>query len=552
MLSLLPVEILLQLDDHVLLNIYQLSHRLHAIIVPRLREIYRSRTVLLNADWNIQPCLTERHTLKFVKELVFVAGFEKIYDQHCFHDVDRGSGHDEQRGDALGRILMPLFRGLTRNSLVSFRNIECLSLNTATCREQHDPHQKLSISRFHRIRTLSWRGICMINHCIALTEFFQINAHRLEELELSFNSWIYTNLRRWADLHKDWTVARNAFASKVLALKEGETRTVFPRLTKLSLCNLHRLRALKLRECQAVSDLLYTVAEVASTVHLVRLDIEIDATNNQDTESFRRFFDLSFPDLEDVFIHVDAWDDESTRAHWRSILAPGRGRQIKRFVYHRRHEAQYDPESILPRTPAGTAVALGDEMLTLLRGTNLQCVGISDDPSSLMKKLSQAAPLEWEILNIRSSPTHPNQHIQNLERGQPRPTLDFETMNDLLALFSTRFPGLYVDIAALTRIFSLAQLIELFAFASWAFGPNGLPKLDLLVYGEVESVHTPASGCICLCRDTAPSRSFVACVPFRLLEITGSGAAGGEMALRRKIQDNAEFLETRPSCLWGV
>jgi hypothetical protein len=237
----------------------------------------------------------------------------------------------------------------------------------------------------------------MVNHCIALAEFFQTNAHRLEELELSFGSQIYASLREWRDLQKDYTVARNAFVFKILQLDQGQTKTIFPKLKKLSLCNasfryaftevayafqLHRLRALKLRESTAIVELLSTIATITSSVELISLDIELGSTSDLDTEAFQRFFGLSFPNLEDVFIHVDATDDRSTSLHWRSVLA--HDRQINRFVYSRRHQVQGDTMSESPMTPFNTTEALDGDILALPSVVNLKCVAICDNLSTLV------------------------------------------------------------------------------------------------------------------------------------------------------------------------
>lgn len=239
--------------------------------------------------------------------------------------------------------------------------------------------------------------MCTINDCISLAEFFQVNAHRLEELELSFSSQVYVSLREWGDLQKDYTVAKNAFAYKILQLDQGQTEPIFHNLKELSLGNadfrhaltetayafqLHRLRALKLRESTATVELLSTIAAITSSVELVSLDIELNSTTNQDNEAFQRFFELSLPTLEDVYMHVDASDDEATSLHWRSVFA--HGRQINRFVYSRRHRVQGNTVSESPRTPFSTTEALDGDILALPSVVNLKSVAICDDLATLV------------------------------------------------------------------------------------------------------------------------------------------------------------------------
>ncbi|OJI98085.1 hypothetical protein ASPVEDRAFT_880601 [Aspergillus versicolor CBS 583.65] len=527
MLGQLPAEILFELDKNTLMNLYQLCRRFYSIADSQLREIYRTKTFSLNTDLTLSRSV-DRRTLKFIKDLVFVPAFKDGRGLGCFRESIPGLALDDKRDNEVECALMPVFRGLRRDSL---KNIEYLALKTTAWRKDHAKQHKLSISRFHKVRSLSWQGVCMVNHCIALAEFFQTNAHRLEELELSFGSQIYASLREWRDLQKDYTVARNAFVFKILQLDQGQTKTVFPKLKKLSLGHLHRLRALKLRESTAIVELLSTIATITSRVELISLDIELGSTSDLDTEAFQRFFGLSFPNLEDVFIHVDATDDRSTNLHWRSVLA--HDRQINRFVYSRRHQVQGDTMSEAPMTPFNTTEALDGDILALPSVVNLKCVAICDNLSTLATRLSRTPALKWEILNIRS--------ISEYTHGNP---LSFEMINDMIASFCALFPGLSFNISRMHR-FSPRELGSLLGFACWAFGPSGLPKLDLLVYGEVKDLSEPSFDYICLCRNTT---ALVGCVPFRVLEIDKS--ADGDVELRGKIKANAEFLETMPSSPW--
>ncbi|OJJ62904.1 hypothetical protein ASPSYDRAFT_28518 [Aspergillus sydowii CBS 593.65] len=185
-----------------------------------------------------------------------------------------------------------------------------------------------------------------------------------------------------------------------------------------------------------------------------------------------------------------------------------------------------------------TTEALDGDILALPSVVNLKSVAICDDLATLAARLSRTPALKWEILNIRSISTY--EYYSTLRDYQP----SFEIINHLVASFSALFPGLTFNISRYLRRFSPRDFGDLFGFACWAFGPSGLPKLDLLVYREVQDLSEPSFDYICLCRNT---NAFAGCVPFRVLEIDES--ADSDVVLQ-KVKANAEFLETMPSPPW--
>ncbi|KAF4152094.1 hypothetical protein CNMCM6936_002277 [Aspergillus lentulus] len=560
MLAQLPVEILLQitayLDNETLTNLYELSRRLYCVIAPQLREIYRVKTVDLGSvknvqEINIRPHLTGRRMLKFVEELIFVGhcGDHREWN-HCFL-------HAGKCADDLGRALMPLFRGLKRHSLMTFRwyieacvphqilgskgylrrhqrNIKHLMLKTGWCIEDTDLSRKLSISRFHNVRNLCWTGISTINHHIALTHFFAANACRLEELTLD----VYSHPRftaKWRDLHNDWMKARNIFAFKVLQLQKNNTQSLFPRLRKLSLCGvgfqyahtemayafqLHKLHTLKLNS----SHILETVAEIADnqTIPLTALIIRVD---EQWSRLQQRFFALSMPNLKDVFLRINAPDQTSLTPHLRSIFTPGR--EIRRFVYHRHLYVASDTASVWDPTVGPMVWDTG--VVTLLSKANLQCVGLCDHLPSLRFHLAQNPPMTWEILHIRCLPTiHEEYHPHN-------PT--FDLTYDFDGPFN-KPPTSVVDLTSYRSEFTTGEITEFLAFANWAFGPNGLPKLELLVFGQVNTTHwvQALERYIFLTRNTDVATRMK--YPYRQVEV-------GDEGIQTKFEDNLDFLMTR-------
>lgn len=102
------------------MNLYQLCRRFYSIADSQLREIYRTKTFSLNTDLTLSRSV-DRRTLKFIKDLVFVPAFKDGQGLGCFREIIPGLALDEKRDNGVECALMPVFRGLRRDSLVSFR-----------------------------------------------------------------------------------------------------------------------------------------------------------------------------------------------------------------------------------------------------------------------------------------------------------------------------------------------------------------------------------------------------------------------------------------------
>ncbi|KAL2795572.1 hypothetical protein BJX66DRAFT_336906 [Aspergillus keveii] len=449
----LPAEIFLQvihdLDPESRISLTQVCHHAHATLTPHLCTIYRTRVIDLGEIkqgqvLDIRSRITNRQTLKFVEELVIQSSVSWINgrDRDCLL-------HECSHVATLGRELIPLFRGLKRNALVSFsydsffflprrrnpfdnhrwqihtcvpqsilgprgylrrhqRSIQTLHLTGFSCGSNADPSRRPSLSRFHSIRHFSW-SLHTINQCIATRELFSSRAvsHGLEELTLRGSS-LDRELRGWKELQKlwSWMQARNVFAFKVLQLQPNENRDriVFPALRKLALynvgfwyavrdlvaaLNMHNLRSLKLWSYQC-SDILWSIAELAAeynnstngTIPLTCLDITLRASSgDQDTQSFERFFAVS-PNLRDVYIQLDAFDQSSFKPHLRAIFTPERQRNMRRFIYQRRLQVEGDVCGAWDETDA--PMVWDEEVRRFFAKSQMTHVGICDHLPTLV------------------------------------------------------------------------------------------------------------------------------------------------------------------------
>jgi hypothetical protein len=200
--------------------------------------------------------------------------------------------------------------------------------------------------------------------------------------------------------------ARNVFAFKVLQLQPNENRDriVFPALRKLALynvgfwyavrdlvaaLNMHNLRSLKLWSYQC-SDILWSIAELAAeynnstngTIPLTCLDITLRASSgDQDTQSFERFFAVS-PNLRDVYIQLDAFDQSSFKPHLRAIFTPERQRNMRRFIYQRRLQVEGDVCGAWDETDA--PMVWDEEVRRFFAKSQMTHVGICDHLPTLV------------------------------------------------------------------------------------------------------------------------------------------------------------------------
>ncbi|KAF4174394.1 hypothetical protein CNMCM8927_008469 [Aspergillus lentulus] len=88
--------------------------------------------------------------------------------------------------------------------------------------------------------------------------------------------------------------------------------------------------------------------------------------------------------------------------------------------------------------------------------------------------------MTWEILHIRCLSTiHEEYHPHN-------PT--FDLTYDFDGPFN-KPPTSVVDLTSYRSEFTTGEITEFLAFANWAFGPHGLQKLELLVFGQVNTTH---------------------------------------------------------------
>ncbi|KAF9890833.1 hypothetical protein FE257_005404 [Aspergillus nanangensis] len=329
-------------------------------------------------------------------------------------------------------------------------------------------------------RTLKFVEVLIFNgYCDDHREWNRCFLHTVKDIVLRL-------LTEWRDLQKDWMKARNFFAFKVLQLQKDNTESLFPRLRRLSVrgvgfqyahtemaytFQLHKLHALSLDSAH----ILGTIAEIAENKMIPIISLTIK-TDEQFSRLEQQFFALSMPHLKDVFIRIVAPDQTSLTPHLRWIFTPGR--EIRRFVYHRHLYVAGDTASVWEPTVAPMVWDTG--VVTLLGNANLQCVGLCDHLPSLRFHLAKTPPTTWEILHIRYLPTvHEEYHPHN-------PT--FDLTYDFDVSFNLP-PTSILNLAPYRLGFTTEEMTEFLAFANWAFGPNGLPKLELLVFGEVDTVH---------------------------------------------------------------
>jgi hypothetical protein len=98
-------------------------------------------------------------------------------------------------------------------------------------------------------------------------------------------------------------------------------------------------------------------------------------------------------------------------------------------------------------------------------------------------------------------------------------------------------PTSIVNLTPYRSEFTTAEMTEFLAFANWAFGPSGLPNLELLVFGRVNTVHwvQALERSLFLTRnmDVATRVKY----PYRQV-------GAGDERIRTRFEDNLDFLTT--------
>ncbi|KAH9204561.1 hypothetical protein DL95DRAFT_529207 [Leptodontidium sp. 2 PMI_412] len=410
-------------------------------------------------------------------------------------------------------------RGYITNKQTS---IESISLITGgACPINTDGENPINLSAFRSLRHISWTGLQSSKEFDALSRALKNNSEGLRELRLDFVNWSEED-------SFDSDASQNFIASQVLKLSADQCGIMFPALEALSLSdislenaqkgiayafNFHELSSLTLHHCSGSEEFLTEVIGSGQTIRLSSLEVVWGPSDHDiDMCATLSSFLGAFQGLKDLFVSLPGPVD--TLELWRSIIH--HKSTLTRFVCHQRSVDLHDDSphfeeeidlldlSLLPEDRAELDRSESGHPFAAL---NLESIGLGCVPQHLSILAPFITSPTLKILHIRKSGVDMEGHKRR-SRGTSFWDLDSdedsstdEELGINLDLDMTgsngssnestsnsgKPPNSTHSTASLDS-FDTAEIqclpTELREFTNWAFGPHGLPTLEVLAFGD--------------------------------------------------------------------
>ncbi|RFU79798.1 aaa family atpase [Trichoderma arundinaceum] len=478
MLSRLPPAVLdrviKKLRKRDLKALSRVSKHLHAVVAGAL---WQSITIKPRSEDELHRMVVAalaQIPLDYARRLQFCAGVQRVTADRCPHaheDEFLSDSDDEEESDSeyhwdLGTCISSEILGI--GGIIPLRQplIRSLSLTTdSTCRFFYDREYNIDLSPFRQLRCLRWRAP-QADNLAAVSDAIRNNSSHLQKLELDFVKWsnLHQNLGYFSDEEdEEGITAQNYFARAVLRLDKHSPCPLLPEIRVLSLTqvplvasmanaiNFSTLASLTLRMCFGWDDFLERAVQLNVSPKLKSLEIQdSESVSSEFWDKILEDFLATFEGLEELFIYQPG--PTSTLHLWECIS--NHHASLKRLVHHQRiintDEASpyFEEEHDLPDLS--------------IRGHDLR--RISEDPS-----LNPLAKLDLEFIGLSCVP-------ERLSGSDLKHYASWAvSRNSNQANPSTRSNE--------TRS-SLSLRDEFGQFADWVFGPEGIPSLQSVVFGD--------------------------------------------------------------------
>ncbi|KAF2496426.1 hypothetical protein BU16DRAFT_377596 [Lophium mytilinum] len=376
--------------------------------------------------------------------------------------------------------------------------------------------------RLAQLRKISWIADGN-SHLFALRRLLSSSSGHLQEIVIDG--------KNFDPLQPFSTVSHNDdLAYKIPQETQGEREVLFPSLKKLSLSrvylgnvrvpalpwlpprwvapvasldegdradtvlafNYFQLRSLKLEKCLRVDHLLSVLSGSSMSMELTSFELIVDSRVIPRHDHYRlgtcvEAFLESFEGLKNLYL------DYSRLPNFFQAISRHKA-TLEKLVYQQRE--QYDNQFLWKKE------------LSML---DLKCLGVGLKPSDLLPCLIQL------VLGPKIS-----------EHTIYRPSVQLLHIRDGVQL-TCKFKGPKRLEAEFPR-----ALPEIYNFARWAFGPAGLPNLEILAYGDF--AHQGRQPNILLCKSQLESDGET---PYRQL-------TKKDVRLWEVVRENSDFLETCP------
>ena len=369
------------------------------------------------------------------------------------------------------------------------KNLEFLSLITdPECLPPHDgvhwDRRTIALATFERLRELSWRGLWRPRDVKAVRKFLAARSDVVEVLLLDFIDW--RTPKAWRRRRSAIPAGMIDFATYVLSKQPSGCIIPLVTLQKLSLfgvylqvtkellvaLNFMHLKALSLRECQNVPELLRLATSELAELSLLNLELITPDGIQEDEETALTQFLKFFEGLEHLRLLIAP--TAPSRAYWSSMAS--HKATLRTLVYHQRG---IEPQ--IRHTRGLFNVARPRSRLY-----NLPPEG--DDASHVHAE--SWATMKIQYLGICAMAEHVRTILQHSTARHTIKLLHIRGDGDCYGPGRSVVALLWLEAhAEIYRRwrdlgFDNENLFPVYELGRWAFGPDGLPNLQVLAWGD--------------------------------------------------------------------
>ncbi len=443
--------------------------------------------------------------------------------------------------------------------LVSHQNcIRKLSLITeGGCISEAPP-----LKEFANLRELSWKGFLSDDDCAALKTFLDLHHERLASLEVDFIDWAEVECR--FDLPDDDEDEDDStpLADLILPKRKDDYEGFLPNLQVLSLSaasfkgswdrlidayNLQNVKELRLLNCKRAVELLDYIARTNDYLYATKAELVLRQAEMVKMEFDFVDFLAPFDGLKDLFLMLQS---NYADKYYAEMILHHRD-TLRRLVFHRRHYCMAEKAPYWEEyCDSPLEEAQGGGFAEILRETKLESAGVCGEPSKLQKSFQSIASRvdSLKLLHLRftGKAERKPKFFKEGEAYGDLPSSEFSRACLEAQRNGTtpppRSPG---PSEAEFRIrweriqgenWREDEEKELEAFANWAFGPDGFPRLQVLASGDFSYGNRFADTHTLWCRKTRGPRS----------KKTWRTVEQGDVAENELIDANMDMLSACP------
>lgn len=339
--------------------------------------------------------------------------------------------------------------------------------------------------------------------------FLELQHERLACLELDFIDWAEVEhhfnlpdddedgnystpltdliLPKHRDCYKGFLPNLQSFSLSAASLRGSWDRIIHA-------FNLHRVKELRLRNCRFAIELLENMAQTNLSLHVTRVELVLRHSELTGMEYNVIGFLAPFNGLKDLFLLFDC--GYANEYYAKAILY--HRDTLRRVVFHRRHFCIAVKAPYSQQYCDSSLEGSEGELTDVFRETTLESAGICGEPSTLQKSFQSIA---YSVDSLRLL------HLRFTGKAKRKPRF-FEESNAYGDSPSSDFMGAWLEALrsgttpprpspgpseAEFRIrweqiqgenWREDEDRELEAFADWAFGPDGFPRLQVLASGD--------------------------------------------------------------------